>query len=72
MVLYGGVGMGATIYDTKVQVPTSFSTITGSGYESRKDIRDKLKSLLKDLPYVDADNNKNTTKTVFGQTLKHS
>lgn len=72
MVLYGGVGIGATIYDTKVQLPASFSSITGSGYDSRKDIRDKLKSLLKDLPYVDAENNKANLNTVFGQTLRPS
>ena len=71
MVLYGGVGLGATIYDTKVQVPTSFS-ITGSGYDDRKDIRDQLKTLLKDLPYVDAENNKANLNTVFGQTLRPS
>ena len=72
MVLYGGVGIGATIYDTKVQVPTSFSSINSSGYDNRKDIRDELKSLLKDLPYVDAENNKKNSPTLFGQTLKPS
>ncbi len=72
MVLYGGVGIGATIYDTKTQLPTDFNSISGSGYENRKDIRDKLKTLLKDLPYVDAENNKTNSKTVFGQTLKPS
>ena len=41
MVLYGGVGIGATIYDTKVNAlnakhPYSFNSITGSGYSEQK------------------------------------
>jgi outer membrane protein OmpA-like peptidoglycan-associated protein len=78
MVLYGGVGFGATIYDTKVQVPTNFNSIpfispsTGNGYSNKKDTRSKLKDLLKDVPYTNAENNKRNSATLFGQTLKPS
>ncbi len=72
MVLYGGVGIGGTIYDTKVQVPSSFSSITSGGYEGRKATRDALKTLLKNVPYTDAENNKKNNKTLFGQTFKPS
>ncbi|MEO8109186.1 MAG: OmpA family protein [Ginsengibacter sp.] len=74
MVLYGGLGIGATLYDTKVQVPTSFSSVVsaGSGYKDRKAIRDALKTLLKDVPYVEAENNKTNSKEIFDKTLKPS
>ncbi|MEO6639402.1 MAG: OmpA family protein [Ginsengibacter sp.] len=74
MVIYGGVGIGATLYNTEVQVPTSFSTVSsaGSGYKDRKEIRDALKTLLKDVPYTNAENNKINSKEVFDKTLKPS
>jgi len=78
MVLYGGVGIGATIYDTKVQVPTNFNSIpfispaTGNGYSSKKDTRKKLKDLLKGVPYTEAENNKRNSATLFGQSLRPS
>lgn len=71
-VIYGGIGIGATIYDTKVQVPQSFASITSSGYSNRKDIRRQLKTLLSSVPYTDAENNKKNTPTLFGQTLRPS
>ncbi|MEO6288937.1 MAG: OmpA family protein [Ginsengibacter sp.] len=77
MVMYGGVGIGGTIYDTKVNAlngsaPYNFRSITSAGYENRKDIRDKLKSLFDDSYETDAQNNKKNTATVFGQTFKPS
>ncbi len=74
MVLYGGVGIGATIYNTKTQLPTDFNSIgsAGSGYKDRKAIRDALKTLLKDVPYVDAENNRKNTATLGDNTLKPS
>lgn len=71
-VIYGGIGIGATIYDTKVQVPQSFGSITSSGYSNRKDIRKQLKTLLSGVPYTEAENNKKNTPTLFGQTLRPS
>ena len=54
MVVYGGVGIGATTYDTKINAlngegqPYDFSTISGSGYSDRKDIRKALKDMMDD------------------------
>lgn len=77
MVLYGGVGFGATIYDTKVNAlngtaPYNFRSINNSGFDKRKDIRDQLKTMYDDSYETDAENNKNNTATLFGQTLKPS
>lgn len=77
-VLYGGVGIGATLYNTKVQVPESFSSITfispitGDGYAKRKDTRKQLKDLLKNVPYTDAENNRNNTSHLGDNTLRAS
>ena len=77
MVLYGGVGLGDTIYDTKVNALNgtaayNFSSINSSGFDNRKDIRDQIKSLLDDSYETDAENNKKNSATLFGQTLKPS
>ena len=77
MVLYGGVGIGATIYDTKINAlngttPYNFSSVNSSGFDNRKDIRSQLKSLLDDSYETDAENNKKNSATLFGQTLKPS
>ena len=54
MVVYGGLGLGATVYNAKVQVPQSFSSIqlVTDQYSNRKKTRDALKSLLKNVPYT--------------------
>jgi outer membrane protein OmpA-like peptidoglycan-associated protein len=65
MVIYAGLGLGATTYDAKVQVPENFSTINGGVYANRKDTRKQLKDLLKDVPYTEAEN-ENTTKAKLG------
>ena len=76
MVLYGGVGVGATIYDTKVNAlngstPYNFSSITQSGYTNRKDIRKALKSLMDNSYETDADRSNNGPR-LFGQSLRPS
>ena len=53
MVMYGGIGFGATIYDTKINAlngtaPYNFASINSSGFDNRKSIRNQLKSLLDD------------------------
>lgn len=77
MVIYGGVGIGATIYNTKVNAlngssPYNFSSVNSSGYENRKDIRDQLKSLFDDSYETDAQNNRLNTPTLGDNTLKPS
>ena len=75
MVLYGGLGAGATIYDTKVNAlngntPYNFSSITASGYTNRKDIRNQLKDMMDNSYETDAQNNGENRSKLFGQTLK--
>ncbi|MEO8962884.1 MAG: OmpA family protein [Ginsengibacter sp.] len=65
MVIYGGLGIGATTYNARVQVPESFGQINGGLYENRKDTRKALKDLLKDVPYIAAEND-NTTRAKLG------
>ncbi len=77
MVMYVGLGIGATIYDTKVNALNgssayNFGSITSSGYTNKKDIRNQLKSLYDDSYETDAENNKKNTPTLFGQTLRPS
>ena len=77
MVIYGGIGAGATIYDTKVNAlngntPYNFSSITASGYTNRKDIRNQLKSMMDDSYETDAQNNGGNRSKFFGQTLRPS
>lgn len=78
MVLYGGVGFGATIYDTRINAlgsnnqPYNFASITGSGFSDRKSIRSQLKSLMDNTYETEAQNNKANSATLFGQTLKPS
>ncbi len=75
MVIYAGAGIGATIYDTKINAlngstPYNFGTITGSGYENRKDIRDQLKNLMDDSYETNAENEGTRRPKLFGQTLR--
>ncbi len=75
MVLYGGIGIGATIYDTKINALNGnakydFSSITQQGYSNRKAIRDKLKSLMDDSYETDAQNEGDRRPKLFGQTLR--
>jgi hypothetical protein len=70
MVIYGGLGLGATTYNAKVQVPESFGSITGGTYANRKDTRKALKELLKGVPYTEAENQNATKPTIGGHPLR--
>lgn len=77
MVMYLGAGVGATIFDTKVNALNGsnkydFSQITASGYDNKKDIRNQLKQMMDDSYETNADNDKKNSATLFGQTLKPS
>jgi len=77
MVVYAGAGIGATIYDTRVNAlngsaPYNFASITGAGYSNRKDILDQLKKLMDDSYETKADNEGDRRPKLFGQTLRPS
>jgi outer membrane protein OmpA-like peptidoglycan-associated protein len=78
MVLYAGAGLGATIYDTRINAldannqPYNFASITGSGFSDRKSIRSELKKLMDNTYETEAQNNKSNSSTLFGQTLRPS
>lgn len=77
MVLYGGLGIGATIYDTKVNAlngssPYNFNSISASGYTNRKDIRKALKDMMDNSYETNADNNNHNAPRLFGQNLRPS
>ena len=77
---YGFAGIGATTYDTKVNVrktdgttyESNFLSINGNVYKNRKDTRKALKNLL-DNSYESAAENHGTTRPkLFGDTFKPS
>lgn len=70
MVIYGGLGIGATTYNAKVQVPESFNSINGGQYADRKDTRKALKDLLKDVPYTAAESESNTKAKLGDHPLR--
>jgi outer membrane protein OmpA-like peptidoglycan-associated protein len=75
MAIYVGVGLGATVYNAKVQVPNNpqgFSSIQQitDQYSNRKKTRDALKDLLKDVPYTAAENENNTKPTLGSHPLR--
>lgn len=76
--VYGFAGIGATVYDTKVNALNgnakyTFSTITGGNvYKNRKDTRKALKNLLDDSYETAAENQGNRRPKLFGNTLKPS
>ncbi len=77
MVMYLGAGLGATIFDTKVNMLNgnskyNFNSITASGYKDRKEIRNALKDMMDDSYETQAENNKDKSATLFGQELKPS
>jgi outer membrane protein OmpA-like peptidoglycan-associated protein len=77
-VIYGGVGMGATTYNTKINAldannkPYNFASITGSGYADRKSIRSALKSMMDNTYETAAENDTKNTAKLGGNTLKVS
>jgi outer membrane protein OmpA-like peptidoglycan-associated protein len=76
--IYGFGGVGATIYDTKVNALNgstkyNFSSITtGNVYKNRKQTRDALKALLDDSYETPAENQGPRRPKLFGNTLKPS
>ncbi|MCO6496694.1 MAG: OmpA family protein [Chitinophagaceae bacterium] len=77
IVMYGGAGVGATIFDVNVNAlngnsPYNFSSISNSGYTKRKDIRNALKNMMDDSYETPAQNNKKNEPQLFGRSLKPS
>ena len=78
MNIYGIAGIGATVYDTKVnaldgQTRYNFNTITVADiYKSRKDTRKALKNLLDDTYESPAENQGDRRPKLFGKTFKPS
>lgn len=72
MVLYAGIGLGATVYNAKVQVPDNFSSVqqVADQYSNRKKTRDALKKVLKDVPFTPAQNETKTKPTLGGHPLR--
>jgi outer membrane protein OmpA-like peptidoglycan-associated protein len=76
---YGFAGIGATVYDTKVNArngngtyEAAFQTIQGNVYKDRKDTRKALKDLLDDSYESPAENHGTTRPKLFGDTFKPS
>jgi outer membrane protein OmpA-like peptidoglycan-associated protein len=76
--LYGFGGIGATVYDVKINAlnesgnPYNFSTISDGTHKTRKDTRDALKDLLDDTYETKADNHGTRRPKLFNKTLKPS
>ncbi len=74
--LYGIIGIGATVYDAKVNAlnsngqPYNFNTIPDGTHKTRKDTRDALKDLMDDSYETDAENQGDRRPKLFGKTLK--
>ena len=76
--MYGFGGIGATIYDVKVNALNengaryNFGAFPGGVYEDRKETRDALKDLMDDSYETDAESQGDRRPKLFGQTLKPS
>ncbi len=76
VVFYGGLGIGATIFDTRINAldannkPYNFASISNAGYTNRKDILKQLKSMMDNTYETPADNEGDRRPKLFGQTLK--
>ncbi|MBI1341388.1 MAG: OmpA family protein [Terrimonas sp.] len=75
--LYGFGGIGATIYETRVNAlngnaPYDFSSVVPNAgvYKNRKDVRKALKNILDDSYETLADNQGTRRPKLFGNTLK--
>jgi hypothetical protein len=74
--LYGFAGIGATVYDVKVNAlnesgnPYDFSSIADGTHKTRKDTRDDLKDILDDTYETQADNHGARRPKLFNKTLK--
>ena len=76
-VVYGIVGLGASVYDTKVNAlngttPYDFSGINGNVYKDRKQTRSDLKALMDDSYETEAENDGDERAKLGGKTLKFS
>ncbi len=76
-VVYGFGGIGATVYDTKVNALNgsakyNFSPIGSGTYENRKDKLKQLKALMDDTYESPAENQGSRRPKLFGNTLKPS
>jgi outer membrane protein OmpA-like peptidoglycan-associated protein len=75
---YGFAGIGASIYDTKVNALngsskyTGFGGIAGNVYKNRKDTRKALKDMLDDSYETPAENHGDRRPKLFGDTFKPS
>ena len=75
---YGFAGVGASIYDTKVNALNEdggrydFSGISGGVYKNRKDTKKALKDMMDDSYESDAENQGTRRPKLFGNTLKRS
>ena len=75
---YGFAGIGATIYDTKVNALNEdgdkypFGTIQGGVYSDRKDTKSDLKDMMDDSYETSAENQGERRPKLFGYTLKPS
>ncbi len=72
---YALVGIGGTIYETKVNALNgtakyNFSTIPQGTWKTRKDVRDDLKDLLDDSYETPAENHGDRRPKLFGNTFK--
>lgn len=77
MVLYGGLGAGITIWDTKINALNggakyNFNSITSSGYTNKKDIRNQLKNMMDDSYETNAEGNRANGPSLFGQNMMPS
>jgi outer membrane protein OmpA-like peptidoglycan-associated protein len=76
-VLYGIAGIGATVYNAKVNTlngstPYNFSGIVGNVYKDRHQTRQDLKNLLDNSYETAAENDGNARAKLFGNTLRFS
>ena len=77
IVLYGGVGVGATIYDTKVNALNGTATyslisilLAVQDYTNRKDIRIRLKNSMDDTYETDAENRRRSSSNIIWINFK--
>lgn len=78
--LYGIVGFGGTVYDTKVNAldeddqpyAAQFATVPNVGHKDRKDARKELKDFMDDSYESDAENHGDRRPKLFGNTFKPS
>ena len=73
--LYALVGVGATMYDAKVNALNgsakyNFSGVQGGVHKNRKETRDELRDILDDSYETDAENHGDRRPKLFGNTYK--